>query len=318
MRDDAVANQIERDGIDVLIDLGGHTAGNRLLVFARRPAPLLLGHMVGSGATTGLEVMDGYFTDWRLAPAGSEENFSEPLIRLPRFPLVYAPPPGMPAVAPLPAVRNGHITFGCFSRLVRINDGVLDTWATLLKAIPSARLVLNTKPFQEASTVAAWQKSFAARGIAADRVDLIYTSPQPTTWAAYGNIDIALDPFPHNAGTTTIEALWMGVPVLTLADRPPVGRFGASILGAVGLDNWIAGDADDYVSKGQAAATDIAALSELRATLRDRFNRSPLRNASTLVTAMEAAIRELWADICVRVESEHIQSDSLRQARRAN
>ncbi len=294
LSDEAVADMIRRDQIDVLVDLAGHTAGNRLLAFARRAAPVQLAHMVGSGCTTGLTQMDGFIADHALAPEGAQVLFSEPLIRLPRIPLVYSPPEGMPRVSPLPALERGYVTFGCFSRTARINDDVLDVWAEILRATPSAGLMLNSKPFQEAAMRGAFRARFEARGIAADRLDLVYTSPQTRTWDAYGQVDIALDPFPHNAGTTTIEALWLGVPVVSLAARPPVGRFGKSILGAVGLDDWAVDKPEAYVAKAVAAAGDLEALATLRASLRARFEASPLRDADGLARTMEAAYREAW------------------------
>jgi predicted O-linked N-acetylglucosamine transferase (SPINDLY family) len=294
LSDDEMAALVRRDRIDVLVDLAGHTASNRLLVFARRAAPVQVAQIVGSGATTGMSAMDGYLIDGDLAPPGAEALFSERLVRLGRIPLVYAPPPGMPQVAPSPALRNGYVTFGCFSRTARINDGVLDAWAAILRGTPQARLMLNAKPFQEQAMRELFAARFAARDVAAERLDLVYTSPQPRTWDAYGEIDIALDPFPHNAGTTTFEALWLGAPVVSLAARPPVGRFGQSILGAVGLNNWVAADVAGYVAKAVAAASDIPALAALRAGLRERMERSPLRDAAGLARKVEEAYRVLW------------------------
>ncbi|HEX2592876.1 MAG TPA: hypothetical protein VHL34_15345, partial [Rhizomicrobium sp.] len=149
-------------------------------------------------------------------------------------------------------------------------------------------------------TRAAFAARFAAHGITADRLDLVYTTPQPKTWDAYGAIDIALDPFPHNAGTTTIEALWLGVPVVSLADRPSVGRFGATILGAVGMSDWVAPDTADYVAKAVAAANDLPALAALRSGLRAGFEASPLRDAAGLARSVEHAYRQLWREYCAK------------------
>ena len=292
--DEAMAAMILEDRIDVLVDLAGHTALNRLAVFARRVAPIQLAHMVGSGCTTGLDEMDGSLSDVGFAPPGAEAFFSEPIIRLPRIPLTYAPPAGMPEVSPSPAAAKGYVTFGCFSRTARINDRVLDAWADILGRVPTARLMLNAKPFQEKSMRKAFRARLVQRGVKPARLDLVYTTPQPTTWAAYGDIDIALDPFPHNAGTTTFEALWLGVPVVSLADRPPVGRFGKSILGAAGLDDWATDDVKAYVDKAVKAARDIPALAELRAGLRERIERSPLRDPIGLARALEAVYRDLY------------------------
>jgi predicted O-linked N-acetylglucosamine transferase (SPINDLY family) len=296
LSDEAVAAMIRKDQIDVLVDLAGHTAGNRLLVFARRAAPVQVGQIVGSGATSGLSEMDGFIVDHALAPPGSETVFSEPLIRLERAPWAYAPPAGMPEVAPSPALDRGYVTFGCFSRTARMNDAVLDAWAEIMKAVPTARLMLNAKPFQEAVMRETFAARLAARGVARGRLDLVYTSPQPNTWAAYGEIDIALDPFPHNAGTTTFEALWLGVPVISLAARAPVGRFGDSILSAVGLGDWACKDAAGYIAQAVKAAGDLDALAALRAGLRERVERSPLRDAKGLARALEAVYRRLWRE----------------------
>jgi len=294
LSDDAVAARIRRDRIDVLIDLAGHTAGNRLQVFARKPAPVQIEFMLGHGYTSGLSAMDAFIADDALAPPGSDALFSEQVVRLPRIPLAYRPPCDMPPVARLPAAENGVITFGYFGRTVRLNDKVVETWSRILHTVPGARLVLNNGPLAEAAGRAHMAARFAAHGIGPDRLDLICTAPQPRTWDAYGAIDIALDPFPHNAGTTTIEALWMGVPVVTLADRPTVGRFGAAILHALDMDDWITADTDGYVARAVTAARDLAALAQCRATLRPRFAASPLHDAPGLARAMESAYRGLW------------------------
>jgi predicted O-linked N-acetylglucosamine transferase (SPINDLY family) len=301
LSDAAVADLVREDRIDILVDLAGHTAGNRLLVLARKPAPVQVAHMVGSGMTTGIGAIDAFLADGELVPDGSEHLFAERVERLSRIPLVYAPPAAMPEVRKLPALRKGHVTFGCFSRTARVNDRVVETWARILKGVPGARLVLNSKPLREAEGRAHWHGRFRAHGVASDRIDLVYTSPQPKTWEAYAEIDIALDPFPHNAGTTTIEALWMGVPVVSLADRPPVGRFGASILGSVGLRDWVAGGVDRYVALAIGAASDRQALAQLRAALRDRFRASPLGgDAAALTREIEAVYRRLWRAYCGR------------------
>jgi predicted O-linked N-acetylglucosamine transferase (SPINDLY family) len=301
MSDEDLAQKIRDDEIDVLIDIAGHTGGNRLLTFARRPAPVQVAHMVGSGMTTGLTAIDGFLADRRLVPDGAEKYFSEKVIRLSRIPLVYAPPPGMPEVAAPPAQKNGYVTFGCFSRTARINEGVIGAWAGILKAVPESRLLLNSKPFRETASHPDWLARFEAHGIDAKRVSLVYTSPQPKTWEAYGSIDIALDPFPHNAGTTTIEALWLGVPVVSLASRPPVGRFGAALLGILELDDWVTTDVQGYMRRAVAAASDMKALAHLRAGLRDRFKSSPLgRNPAALAREVEGAYRELWIEYCAR------------------
>jgi predicted O-linked N-acetylglucosamine transferase (SPINDLY family) len=298
--DPAVADLIRADAIDILVDLGGHTASSRILVFARKPAPVQVTYLLGHGYTSGLSAMDAFLADATLAPAGCEALFSEKtVIRLPRTPLCYQPPEGMPAVGPLPArARGSQVTFGSFSRSVRFNDRVIALWARLLRTVPGARLLLNTRAFAEGETRARFLARFARHGIAPERLELICTTASAATWAAYTQVDIALDPFPHNAGTTTIEALWMGIPVVTLADRPSVGRFGASILGSLGLSEWVATTPDQYVAIAAAAAADLDRLAAVRAGLRPRFQASPLRDGPGLARAIEAAYRQLWQGWC--------------------
>ncbi len=294
LSDADIADQIGRDRIDILIDLAGHTAGNRLLVFARKPAPVQVTYLLGHGYSSGLSAMDAFLGDDMLVPAGADALFSESLVRLSRIPLAYAPPADMPDVAALPALANGYVTFGYFGRTVRLNDAVVAAWARILHAVPGSRLMLNSAPFGEPAGREQMATRFAAHGIAAARLELVCTSPQPRTWAAYGEVDIALDPFPHNAGTTTIEALWQGVPVVSLAGRPTVGRFGAMILHAVGLDRWVTDDEASYIARAVAAASDLNALAQLRAGLRPRFAASPLCDAAGLAREIEAAYRDLW------------------------
>ena len=292
--DDDLAALIRQDRIDVLVDMAGHSAGNRLLVFARRPAPVQIAYLLGHGYTSGLSAMDAFLGDDALTPPGADALFSEHLIRLPRLPFAYRPPDAMPPVAPLPAASTGSVTLGYFGRLERVNAGVIATWSRILHALPRARLVLNNRSFQERDFCRVFLDRFTAHDVGRDRVALTYTAPQPATWAAYGTIDIALDPFPHNAGTTTIEALWQGVPVVSLAGRPSVGRFGAAILHAAGLDDWVTESQDAYVSRTVAAATDLDALATLRASLRPRLQASPLLDADGLARCVEQVVRGLW------------------------
>jgi predicted O-linked N-acetylglucosamine transferase (SPINDLY family) len=296
--DEAVAEMIRRDRIDVLVDMGGHTASSRLPVFTHRPAPVQVAYLLGHGYTSGLSAMDVFIADDLLAPPEAASLFAERIVRLPHTPIVYSPPKAMPAVGPLPARAHGHVTFGYFGRTERLNDEVIAIWSRILSAVPGSRLVLNNRGFQEPEFCALFAARFAANGIAAERLDLIYTSPQPCTWVAYGAIDIALDPFPHNAGTTTVEALWQGVPVVSKADRPGVGRLGASILGAAGLPDWVTATVDDYVRLAAQQAADLTALARLRSSLRDRIAASPLCDAAGLARAVEGAYRDLWRAWC--------------------
>jgi len=291
--DAAVAAMIRQDRIDVLVDLGGHAAGGRMLVFARKPAPILVTGPLGHGGSSGLSAVDAFLGNLALVPPNAEVLFSERVIRLPRIPIVYRPPADMPPVAPLPARSNGYVTFGYFGRPERLNPAVTPIWARILRSVPGSRLVLNNRAYQEPEFCDLVADRFAAFGVPRDRIDMIYTAPQPCTWVAYGAIDIALDPFPHNAGTTAVEALWQGVPVVTLASRPGPGRLGSAILGAIALDDWIADDPDAYAAQAIAAAASLDALARLRATLRTRIEASPLRDAPGLARCLESTYRAL-------------------------
>jgi predicted O-linked N-acetylglucosamine transferase (SPINDLY family) len=296
--DDAtLAETIRRDGIDVLVDLGGHTAASRLLMFARRPAPVQVSYLLGHGYSSGMSEMDAFLADAELAPPGADALFSERLIRLPRIPLAYAAPDAMPDVAQLPGLREGRLTYGYFGRMERLNETVIATWARILREAPGSRLMLNSLPLREPAFRDLIAARFAAHDISADRLAMVATAPQPATWSAYGDVDVALDPFPHNAGTTTIEALWQGVPVVTLTGRPSVGRFGTMILRAVGMGDWVNEDTDSYVRCALQAATDVKRLAALRAGLRSRVAASPLCDAAGLARDVEAAYRML-RDAC--------------------
>jgi predicted O-linked N-acetylglucosamine transferase (SPINDLY family) len=189
--DEELAALILEDRIDVLVDMAGHSAGNRLLVFARRPAPVQIAYLLGHGYTSGLSAMDAFLADDALAPPDADALFSERLIRLPRLPFAYRPPAEMPPVAPLPAANNGFPTFGYFGRPERLNAGVIAAWSRILHAIPDARLVLNNRSFQERAFRNLMLERFAAQSIGEDRLELTYTAPQPRTWEAHGAIDVA-------------------------------------------------------------------------------------------------------------------------------
>ncbi|MDX1656722.1 MAG: tetratricopeptide repeat protein, partial [Candidatus Competibacteraceae bacterium] len=321
LSDEALFERIRDDGIDVLVDLAGHTAGNRLLVFARRAAPVQVSWL-GYGYTTGLEEMDYFLADEHFVPPDQAHLFSESIYRLGRVPFCYRPPAQAPEVGPLPARRRGQISFGCLSRPVRLNDGVIALWARLLKAVPDSRLVLNNRPFGDQETRELFIERFAAHGIGAERLELGYDSPP---WGVYNEIDIALDPFPHNGGTTTFEALWMGLPVVSLAARASVGRFGATLLNGVGLGDWVAEDGEGYLARAVAAARDLEGLERLRGELRGRLRASPLLDEAGFVAALEGAYRQMWQSWCHRtvpavadpagtLQSRRLVAQALKQA----
>ena len=290
--DAALLDAIRRDGIDVLVDLAGHTAATRLKLFARRAAPVQV-TWLGYGGTTGVPEMDYYLGDAQMLPPGAEAALTEKPWRLPRACFAYDPPTDMPDPGPLPALAAGYVTFASFSRLVRLNDDVIAAWARILGAVPKSRLFLNALAFVDAGAVARMQARFAKYGIAPERLELRYTRPQPKTWDAYRTVDIALDPFAHNGGVTSFEALWMGAPLVSLRARPPLGRYGDCLLSALNLADWCTDTLDAYVARAIAAAHDLDRLAALREGMRIRMRASVLCDGPGLAAAMDAAFREM-------------------------
>jgi predicted O-linked N-acetylglucosamine transferase (SPINDLY family) len=292
MTDDALAERIRADRIDILVDLAGHTAKHRLGVFARKPAPVSVSWM-GFGCTTGLSAIDYMLTDAVAAPPGSEHLFSEKPWRLPRPPYaVFRPAEGMGAVSALPALERGFVTFGTLTRAVRINHRTIRVWAQILKRVPNGLLVVDSKNYQDAALRTSLEQKFAAHGIGPERLELGFHSPP---WDVLRGLDIGLDCFPHNSGTTLFETLYMGLPFVTLADRPSVGRLGSSILQGVGHPQWIAHTEEEYVEIAVALAGDLGALAAVRAGLRAQMEASALRDELGFARKVEAAYREMFA-----------------------
>ncbi|MFT7721519.1 MAG: tetratricopeptide repeat protein [Roseateles sp.] len=282
--DDALAARIAADGIDVLLDLNGHTGGHRLGVFARRPAPRQFSWL-GYLGSTGLAAMDGVIGDRWLLPPGAEAGFVEPLRRLPHGFTAYAPPPEAPAVAPLGAAPR----FGSFNALHKLGDEVLALWARVLAAVPDSRLLVKAPGLQHEAERAALRARWPGD---AARLGLEGPGPLAAYLAAFGRVDIALDPFPHSGGMTTLDGLWMGVPVLTLPGPAPISRQGLSFLHALGLaGDWVAGDADDFVRRAAAHVADRAGLAALRAGLRARLAASPLCDAGRFADDLLALLQ---------------------------
>lgn len=296
--DAALAEQIRADGIDVLIDLSGHTAGSRLTAFARRPAPVMVSWL-GYFATTGLEYQDAVLLDDWHAPPGSEAQFVEPIVRLPiRF--CYRPVPWMPTVAPAPSFAKGFITFGSFNNTAKYNAGVFDVWARILTEVPESRLVLKWRTFNDEALRQSVVAAFVARGIAAGRIETRGPSFHADVLKEYGGIDIALDPFPFTGGLTSCEALYSGVPVVTWPQGRVVSRQTHAILAAIGLPELSACDADDYVRIAVGLAHDRMRLSRLRETLRERMNASPLCDVSAFTRNLEDRLIALYDEIAAK------------------
>lgn len=294
LRDDALAERIRADGIDILVDLAGHTAGNRLGVFARRPAPVSVSWM-GYGYTTGLTAIDYFLTDTIFAPSGCEHLFAERLWRLAPPVGVYRPVPGMGEPGPLPALESGTVTFGSLTRGIRINHRVIRVWSEILKRLPRSRIVFDNKSFATEAAQARLAERFAVHGIEPERLIIGYHSPP---WDVLRSLDIALDCFPHNSGTTLVESIYMGVPLITLAERPSVGRAGSTVVSSVGHPEWIATTEAEYVEKAVALASDLERLATIRANLRAEFEASPWRDEVGFARRVEQAYRDMWRQWC--------------------
>ena len=290
--DTAFAARVRADGIDVLIDCAGHTTGNRLGAFARRPAPVQA-TWLGYPGTTGLDVFDARLVDDETDPPGA--CASEPLTRIPGGFLAYLPPPYAPVPGPSPIARNGYATFGSFNNLPKLDARTLDLWARVVAAVPGARLTIKARGLDEAPTAARVRAALAAGGLDPSRVDILgFVDGVAAHIALYDRIDVALDPLFYNGTTTTCEALWMGVPVVSLAGDRHAARVGASLLTRAGLADLVADTPDAYVARAATLAGDRARLAELRAGLRARLAASALCDGPRLARAFETVYRDLW------------------------
>ncbi|BAV33879.1 hypothetical protein SCL_1574 [Sulfuricaulis limicola] len=289
MDDAQLSRAIADDAIDILVDLNGHTSGNRLTVFASRAAPVQVS-FIGYPDTTGVTGMDYRLSDAIADPPGAERFCTESLYRLPGCFLCYRPPENAPPPARSPCETNGFVTFGSFNNLAKVNPEVIALWARLLLAVPGSRLVLKNPSLTDRSTRERYQALFAEAGIPGERLDLIgYIPDDAGHLGAYSRIDLALDTFPYNGTTTTCEALWMGVPVVSLCGDRHSARVGASLLTAAGFPEWIADTPERYVATGRELAADGAKLAGLRAQLRERVKQSRLCAAGDYARTVESA-----------------------------
>lgn len=290
--DAAVAKQMGDDGIDILIDLSGHTALNRLLIFAHKAAPVQVSWL-GYPGTTGLQAMDYYLADPLVLPPGQfDSQFSERIVRLPAL-APFRPHADAPAVGPLPALTNGFLTFGSFNRPSKINPSVVHWWAELLRALPEAKLLIEGGPAD--GQCMQW---LAQEGIARERLLWHGRGGLKVYHELHHQVDICLDTFPYNGATTSWSAVWMGVPTLAVAGATPAGRYGAAIMGQMGLDAFVANDMQDFVQKGVYWATHVQELAELRAGMRQRFAQSAAGQPELIAKAMANALRTMWLRWC--------------------
>ncbi|HLZ10393.1 MAG TPA: hypothetical protein VKT80_17525, partial [Chloroflexota bacterium] len=296
LNDEQLASQIERDRIDVLIDLALHTANNRLLMFARRPVPVQL-TWAGYPGSTGLHTVDYRLTDPHLDPPDQQRGslYTEKLIRLPNCFWCFDPQTREPAINNPPAMRNETITFGCLNQFGKITDATLVRWAMVMRKVANSRLRVLAPRGRARQELAA---SMSKAGIDAQRITFRDRRPRADYLKLYHEIDICLDTFPYTGHTTTIDALWMGVPVVTLVGDTAVSRGGLSILAQVGLENLCATNDVEFVEVASGLASDIARLAQLRSTLRQRLMSSPVGDVKQFTREIESAIRFAWRTWC--------------------
>lgn len=297
LSDDALADQVRADGIDILVDLSGHTLGNRMGVFARKPAPVQAS-WIGYFNTTGLPAIDYLLTDTANVPPGAERWFTEEVVHLREGRFCYAPPDDAPAVAPPPLVARGQATFGSFNNLSKLSPDVIELWAQVVLAVPDARLMLKWRSLADRGERERLLARFDAAGLPPARIELRPFSPHAAMLAEYAEVDVALDPFPFTGGLTSCEALWMGVPLVTLPGSRAVSRQGLGLLTQIGLETLAARDPADYVAIAAGLARDPGRLAELRAGMRARMTGSSLCDATRFTRGLEAAYRDLWRRWC--------------------
>ncbi len=290
MDDAALAARIKQDEIDILVDIAGHAKGSRLGVFARKPAPVAM-HWLDFGYTTGLSAIDYYLGDGNVTPEGQDHLFGEnhgPSV-------IYRPGDNMGEVSELPALSNGFVTFCTLSRTVRLNNKTISTWAEILKRVPNSKLRADSRNFSDETMCNQLAQRFAEFGIERDRLIMGFNSPP---WDVLREIDIALDCFPHNSGTTLFEHLYMGNPYVTLYNRASVGTLGGAILRGGGFEDWVANSEEEYVDIAVKLASDLDQLAETRRTMRDKLKASALMDERAFVDRFENAFRQMWQKWC--------------------
>jgi predicted O-linked N-acetylglucosamine transferase (SPINDLY family) len=303
LSDNELADRVQADGVDILIDLSGHTAGNRLGMFARKPAPVQVTGW-GSGTGTGLQTMDYFFADPVTIPQDVRHLFAERVYDLPAL-ITTQPISDMQPSAP-PMLRNGFVTFGVFNRINKISDQALALWSKLLGTLPGSKIIVKHLGLDEALMRDSLVARFVAQGIAEDSVICMGASERSDHLRAFQNIDISLDPFPQNGGLSTWESLYMGVPVVAKLGNGASSRAAGAILKAIGLDDWVADDTDGYLAIAQKYASMPSHLAKLRADLPGKIANSPAGNATTYTEIVEAGYRQFWRDYCAAATSNAV------------
>jgi predicted O-linked N-acetylglucosamine transferase (SPINDLY family) len=317
--DEELAQIVRADRIDILVDLTMHMMGNRLPVFARKPAPVQVTYLAYAG-TTGLNTIDYRLTDSWLDPVEAPQDvYSEKSLRLAQSYWCYHPPVDELENTPLPSDRNGFLTFGCLNNFTKVNDQVIDLWADVMNRVANSRLILHAWPGKHRERV---RRAFESRRVAAERIEFSGMLPIRDYFAVYKHVDIALDPFPYVGGTTTCDAMWMGVPVVTLGGQTAISRGGVSIMRNVGLPELVTFSTEEYSRLAVELALDRARLAKLRSTLRARMQASSLMDAQRFTRDVEAAYQEMWCRWCAGVEEqaelplamEHLQENRPQKA----
>lgn len=295
LHDEDAAHLIHGCGIHILLDLSGHTSFNRLPVFSWKPAPVQA-TWLGYFASTGIAEMDFIIADRVSVPEQSREHFTERVWHLPDTRLCFSPPLAFDEMTPthLPASQNGFITFGCFQNLAKVNDEVLTAWGRIMRGLPHSKIRFQDRRFDSLTVKEQMLQRLAQIGISPDRVRFETRTSRQEYLAAHAHIDMILDTFPFNGGTTTCEALWMGVPTLTIAGSTMIARQGASLLTCAGLKDWIGYDPEDYVATALAQAADLENLARLRAGLRRQILESPLCDGARFARNFETALHKMW------------------------
>lgn len=299
MSDTQLARRIEDDGIDILIDLAGHTSLNRMAMFALRAAPVQM-TFLGYPCSTGVPNIDYLLADPIVAPVGSESLYSESLIRLPHTVFCFAPEVDYPYPSYDKTFAQRQLTFGSFNNVPKLTQHTLSLWARVLAAVPDSRLLLKAPSFQDEGAIKAFKQRLAVLGVAEDRVEFRGPVGLFDMMAEYADVDIALDPVPYNGGTTTLQAMWMGVPVVVKAGNNFVSRMGASFMTAAGLSDWVAQDDDAYVAVAVKQAGDRKALLKLKQGLRDRLKKAPGWNIDAYARDFEKALQTSWEQLCTQ------------------
>jgi predicted O-linked N-acetylglucosamine transferase (SPINDLY family) len=299
MSDQIAADLIHEDKIDILIDLAGYTANNRIPIFTFKPAPVQV-TWIGYPATTGLSAMDYKAIDSYTDPPGMTEQFyTEKLIRLPESYLCYLPYRDSPDILDLPCLKAGHITFGSFNNLSKTSERVIETWSQILTLVPNSHLIMKTFSLSDAMVCNYVMEKFNQKGINSNKISLLPIDLSTKSHLdKYNRIDIGLDTFPYNGTTTACEALWMGVPVITLSGKTHASRVGVSLLSNVGHKELIANAQEDYIEIAVKLAHDRERLLSLRRGLRDRMAQSPLTDAKRFTANLEKSYREIWIQWC--------------------